>query len=1257
MTFLKKPGFRPRACALAFLTLLAALACFSCNTGEAGGTFLKVRVDSTWLAYDSIQVLLDKGDGSGPQRIFGGKVAFASAMDKLPADGYDGGKATIVIRAFKGGKIAREENREYDGAQQRTVSVTVVVAPGHDSDGTVKKDGLSLSLLPRDTLVTIGDSIAFAADAKNDTGLVAQADWDFDGDGKIDLVVKPATAAAHLVAGFRYPAAGVFHPLLTVKGSNGATLAQTATVRVAQDRPVADAGADLNAVINADITLAGLGKDSLGNIAKQEWQVGSAAFQNAPGGQLTYHTPSVAGDVPAIFRVTDDDGQTALDTAIIHVTVLPDTSQDALTLKLDTKDTLISIKDSASYAATARNGTGKLVKAAWDLDGDGVVDSTLDLKASSDSLTAGFRFTRTGTYHPSLTITGAKGGTLKVTLSVRVIPDPPVADAGPDLTAPTDTTLTLTGKAKDGLGRIATQEWSLAGGAFAAAVDGKTTYKTPSSVGDIQAVFRVTDDDGLVALDTALIHVISPAVAALTELTVTGCALAPAFNPDSLGYACPVPFGTASVKVNAKAQGSMTLNGTALANGQASDLVALSAGKATLTLKVTNGSASRTYTVNVSAGTASGNNALKGLVLSAGILAPAFAPDTLVYSASVASSVPSVTVTATLADSNSTLSINSLPAASGVASAAIALGTGPKVILVVVKSQNGQSRTYSVTVAQQSGNANLKTLMLSAGALTPAFAAGTPSYTDSVSESLSSVSLTAVPADTAKASMTLNGSPLAANTAKAIPLTQKETLVTVVVKAEDPGVTKTYVIKVVKYDNVAPTAPTVALGAYVNPDRPTWSWTAGAGGSGNFRYKLDNSNLGTGATATTALTFAPTADLAAGLHTLYVQERDTAGNWSPSGQAAVTLSALKGIADFPLAGHSSDTLRLNGDATMTQAPYLSQGAYISGVYGTADLLTPRLARFDTANFTAEVDFKADAFPDYDQPVMVGGTSARWLGGNLDTDGKISLLYNNNQPSENGGIVKGTQTCVPGVWYTLKLEYKAGVARVYLNGTLSASVTVPLVMRFGDYNFGPSNLGGGLTFKGNWRNLRVTAGTTKIAQYPLSGDARDITGNQEDLTISGVPFQTPGPGATLAGGYNVNDISTPVLSGLDLTDFRITAEFAIAALPTTSMPVFMGGNSSRWIGTRIEANGTLTLICNNNVFKTTTAVVSLTVKHTVAVRFSAASGMASLYLDGVLIGSQTVASLTALTDKLVTTTNYANATAFKGTLYRIRVDGK
>lgn len=59
-----------------------------------------------------------------------------------------------------------------------------------------------------------------------------------------------------------------------------------------------------------------------------------------------------------------------------------------------------------------------------------------------------------------------------------------------------------------------------------------------------------------------------------------------------------------------------------------------------------------------------------------------------------------------------------------------------------------------------------------------------------------------------------------------------------------------------------------------------------------FRYRLDVSNLDSGATETLQTSFTPGMDLTDGTHTLYVQERDAAGNWSVNGQASILLDLV-----------------------------------------------------------------------------------------------------------------------------------------------------------------------------------------------------------------------------------------------------------------------------------------------------------------------------------------------------------------------------
>ena len=91
---------------------------------------------------------------------------------------------------------------------------------------------------------------------------------------------------------------------------------------------------------------------------------------------------------------------------------------------------------------------------------------------------------------------------------------------------------------------------------------------------------------------------------------------------------------------------------------------------------------------------------------------------------------------------------------------------------------------------------------------------------------------------------------------------------------------------IVAIDTIAPPPPAVSAPSTTTDATPTWSWSS-AGGNGTYRYGYsDGSWLAVDVSDTT---FTPGSDLAAGTHTLFVQERDDAGNWSASSSAAVEI--------------------------------------------------------------------------------------------------------------------------------------------------------------------------------------------------------------------------------------------------------------------------------------------------------------------------------------------------------------------------------
>ena len=110
----------------------------------------------------------------------------------------------------------------------------------------------------------------------------------------------------------------------------------------------------------------------------------------------------------------------------------------------------------------------------------------------------------------------------------------------------------------------------------------------------------------------------------------------------------------------------------------------------------------------------SSDAALSGLMLSAGALTPPFAPATTFYTASVAESVTSVTVTPTVRNSGATVTVDGAAATSGQAGAPITLATLPKTISVVVTAENGVTRTYRVSVTRVGAPTTPTTLTLAA---------------------------------------------------------------------------------------------------------------------------------------------------------------------------------------------------------------------------------------------------------------------------------------------------------------------------------------------------------------------------------------------------------------------------------------------------------------------------------------------------------------------------------------------------------------
>jgi hypothetical protein len=192
-----------------------------------------------------------------------------------------------------------------------------------------------------------------------------------------------------------------------------------------------------------------------------------------------------------------------------------------------------------------------------------------------------------------------------------------------------------------------------------------------------------------------------------------------------------------------------------------------------------------------------------------------------------------------------------------------------------------------------------------------------------------------------------------------------------VITCDQVNLASAVVTSVFTYDITPPNAPNVMGITPTANTTPAWTWSSGGGGgNGTYRYKLNSPDLSSGATETTSSSFTPGSPLAETTHRLYVQERDSSGNWSTSGSfdiqvvippAAPTLatpyrytsslginwSSVSGATSYNLywstsAGVTTDSTKIsNVSSVYTHSPltggttyYYKLAAVKSGIEGT-----------------------------------------------------------------------------------------------------------------------------------------------------------------------------------------------------------------------------------------------------------------------------------------------------------------------------------
>jgi hypothetical protein len=227
-------------------------------------------------------------------------------------------------------------SRKYDREGEHTARFLVRDTEGNEAETEVVFSIANLApeilTLNSDTVISIKDSVPMAGRARDRDGRLARLAWDYDGDGENDDSKSVEEAEAEFRAGRRYDEAGTYRAAFRAVDDAGREAVQSFAVRVELDPPVADAGRDTTVGAGSALQVSAKGTDGFGSIAKRELKVGNGGYVALSRQDTSIRVPSETGTFHLVVRVTDDDGLSDEDTAVVTVVHRSNAALASLTL-------------------------------------------------------------------------------------------------------------------------------------------------------------------------------------------------------------------------------------------------------------------------------------------------------------------------------------------------------------------------------------------------------------------------------------------------------------------------------------------------------------------------------------------------------------------------------------------------------------------------------------------------------------------------------------------------------------------------------------------------------------------------------------------------------------------------------------------------------------------------------------------------------------------------------------------------------------
>jgi len=243
-------------------------------------------------------------------------------------------------------------------------------------------------------------SVRLTMDGEDPNGTIQVFRWDFDGNGSYDSYDTVARDYSRT-----YSSVGTYNATLYVWSSTGQRASASIPIRVLNSPPSATADVvPSNGAVPLTVNLIGSGSDRDGQIVLYEWDFegdGLYDWSSTTTGNTT-HTYTTEGTFSAVFRVTDNSGQTA--TAVAVTTTVRIGPAGSPTATASAAPASGNAPLTVSFSGTGTDPEGDIRLYEWDFDNDGVYDYS-----SPSSGNATHTYTQAGTHVATFRVTDGQG--------------------------------------------------------------------------------------------------------------------------------------------------------------------------------------------------------------------------------------------------------------------------------------------------------------------------------------------------------------------------------------------------------------------------------------------------------------------------------------------------------------------------------------------------------------------------------------------------------------------------------------------------------------------------------------------------------------------------------------------------------------------------------------------------------------------------------------------------------------------------------